>query len=77
MASRSTCSRSPVTSATAAPRRVEDLLWELIPEASHLREDVGTFADPTNQQAKSYPLALTQLLIAYHMVKAALGVHAV
>jgi phosphoribulokinase len=58
-------------------RRVEDLLWELIPEASHLREQVGTFADRTNRQEKSYPLALTQLLIAYHMVKAALGVHAV
>ena len=54
-------------------RRVEDLLWELIPEASHLREHVGAFADRTNQQAKSYPLALTQLLIAYHMVKAAHG----
>ena len=58
-------------------RRVEDLLWELIPEASHLREHVGAFADRSNRQAKSYPLALTQLLIAYHMVKAALGVHAV
>jgi phosphoribulokinase len=58
-------------------RRVEDLLWELVPEASHLREHVGAFADRTNQQVKSYPLALTQLLIAYHMVKAAMGVHAV
>ena len=57
-------------------RRVEELLWELIPEAGHLREHVGAFADRTNQQAKSYPLALTQLLIAYHMVKAAMGVHA-
>lgn len=58
-------------------RRVEDLLWELVPEASHLRSHIGTFADRANRETKSYPLALTQLLIAYHMVKAALGVHAV
>jgi phosphoribulokinase len=30
-----------------------------------------------NQPARSHPLALSQLLITYHMVKAALGVHAV
>jgi phosphoribulokinase len=60
-----------------ASRRVEELLWDLIPEASHLRDEVGTFADRANRDVKSHPLALTQLLIGYHMVKAALGVHAV
>ncbi len=58
-------------------RRVEDLLWDLVPEASHLRGQVGTFADRANHEFRSYPLALTQLLIAYHMVKAAMGVHAI
>ena len=55
--------------------RLEELLWSLIPEASHLRANVGTF-DGSGAQV-SHPLALTQLLIAYHMVKAALGQHAV
>jgi phosphoribulokinase len=58
-------------------RRVEDLLWDLIPEASYLRGQVGTFADLANRESQSHPLALTQLLIAYHMVKAAMGIHAV
>jgi phosphoribulokinase len=58
-------------------RRLENLLWDLIPEASHLRQHVGAFADRSNQQALSHPLALTQMLIAYHMVKAAMGVHAI
>ena len=60
-----------------AARRVEELLWDLIPEASHLRGDVGTFADRADRQTLSHPLALTQLLIAYHMVKAALGERAI
>jgi phosphoribulokinase len=57
--------------------KLEDYLWGLIPEASHLRDNVGTFTDVHNQPALSHPLALSQLLITYHMVKAALGVHAV
>ncbi|MBB4285390.1 phosphoribulokinase [Roseospira goensis] len=56
---------------------LENLLWDLIPEASHLRANVGEFTDAENQQVVSHPLALTQLLIAYHMVKAALGIHAI
>lgn len=60
-----------------AAHRVEDLLWSLIPEAGHLRNHVGTFDDRANRATKSHPLALTQLLVAYHMVKAAMGVHAV
>lgn len=56
--------------------KIEDLLWNLIPEAGHLRDKVGRF-DADNGVKKSQPLALTQLLVAYHMVKAALGVHAI
>ena len=51
---------------------VEDLLWNLIPEAGHLRDQVGRI-DIANG-AKSHPLALTQLLVGYHAVKAAMGV---
>lgn len=54
--------------------KLEDLLWTLIPEAGHLRANVGSF---DAGRPISHPLALTQLFIAYHMVKAALGVHAV
>ncbi len=54
-------------------KRVEDLLWSLIPEASYLRENVGEFGG----RQISHPLALTQLLLAYHMVKAAQGIYAV
>jgi phosphoribulokinase len=56
--------------------RIEDLLWNLIPEAGHLRDQVGRI-DATNDSApKSHPLALTQLLVGYHAVKAAMGVRA-
>jgi phosphoribulokinase len=54
-----------------------DLLWDLIPEAAHLRENLGTYTDHKNEQSLSHPLALSQLLITFHMVKAALGHHAV
>jgi phosphoribulokinase len=56
---------------------MEDLLWGLIPEAQYLRNNVGRFIDEKNKTALSHPLALSQLLITYHMVKAALGHHAV
>ena len=56
--------------------RIEDSLWKLIPEAGHLRENVGTIEN-SDGIAVSHPLALTQLLVAYHVVKAALGEHAV
>jgi len=58
-------------------KAVEDLLWNLIPEAQHLRENVGQFHDEKNHQTLSHPLALSELLITYHMVKAALGHHAI
>lgn len=56
--------------------QMEELLWTLIPEASHLRDQVGRI-DGAGGENISHPLALTQLLVAYHMVKAAMGVHAV
>jgi phosphoribulokinase len=55
--------------------RIEDLLWNLIPEAGHLRDQVGRI-DVANGAKKSHPLALTQLLVGYHAVKAAMGVRA-
>ncbi len=54
-------------------RSVEDLLWSLIPEAHHLRDKLGTYVDDNNEPAVSHPLALSQLLVTYHLVKAALG----
>lgn len=57
---------------------LEALLWDQIPEASHLRrEGVGAFENCQSKRELSHPLALTQLLVAYYMVKAALGEHAV
>jgi phosphoribulokinase len=55
--------------------RIEDLLWNLIPEAGHLRDQVGCI-DVANGARRSHPLALTQLLVGYHAVKAAMGVRA-
>ena len=54
--------------------RIEDLLWNLITEAGHLRDEVGRI-DIANG-AKSHPLALTQLLVGYHAVKAAMDIRA-
>lgn len=54
-------------------KAVEDLLWSLIPEASHLRAPLGRFTDRSGQTASSHTLALSQLLITYHLVKAAQG----
>jgi len=56
---------------------MEDLLWNLIPEASHLRTNLGRYDDDANQPGLSHPLALSQLLITYHLVKAAMGHYAV
>ena len=55
--------------------RIEDLLWNLIPEAGHLRDQVGRI-DVAKGSPRSHPLALTQLLVGYHAVKAAMGVRA-
>jgi len=56
---------------------VEDLLWNLIPEAAHLRDNVGHFRNGSETDLVSHPLALSQLMVTYHVVKAALGHHAV
>jgi len=57
---------------------LESLLWEMLPEIPHLRNnDVGEFIDVDGEARISHPLVLTELLVAYHMVKAAHGVHAV
>jgi phosphoribulokinase len=58
-------------------KAMEELLWDLIPEAQHLRAHLGEFIDAHNEMAISHPLALSQLFITYHMVKAAMGVHAI
>ncbi|CAA7614736.1 phosphoribulokinase [Magnetospirillum sp. UT-4] len=57
-------------------KAVEDLLWSLIPEAHHLRTALGQFIDDKGEPAQSHPLALSQLLVTYHLVKAALGHYA-
>ncbi|MGE5546951.1 MAG: phosphoribulokinase [Solirubrobacterales bacterium] len=57
-------------------KAVEDLLWGLIPEAHHLRAKLGQFTDEHGQPGESHPLALSQLLVTYHLVKAALGHYA-
>lgn len=54
-------------------KAVEDLLWSLVPEAHHLRTQLGQFTDYGNRRGESHPLALSQLLVTYHLVKAALG----
>ena len=58
-------------------KMLEDLIWSHLPEAQHLRNNVGSYTDEKQSQKTSHPLALTQLLIAYHMVKAQVGVHAI
>ena len=58
-------------------KAMEELIWGLIPEAEHLREQLGEFTDAHNNMAISHPLALSQLFVTFHMVKAALGVHAI
>ena len=58
-------------------KAVENLLWDLIPEAAHLREKVGMYMDGDEGNKMSHPLALSQLFITYHMVKAAMGFHAI
>ncbi len=59
----------------AKAERLASLMWSLIPEAGHMRDNVGAFE--SGGPKMSHPLALTQLLITYHMVKAAMGEHAV
>ncbi len=53
-------------------RELEGVLWQhLMPENNRaFPEQIGSYMDGLTKK-KSYPLALTQLLIAYHMIKAA------
>ena len=52
-------------------RAMEDLLWSLIPEARHLRENVGKFTDERKRRAMSRPLAPSRVPVTDHVVKAA------
>ena len=52
-------------------------MWGLIPEAQHLRANKRSIEELGKIIIISHPLILTQMLIAYHMVKAALGHHAI
>ncbi len=56
-------------------KRLQDLLWRHIPgEHHHLRNDgIGDITGTTGEKLRSHPLALTQLLVAYHLLKAASG----
>lgn len=58
-------------------KAMEELLWSLILEASHMHSNVGQFTDDENRLITSHPLALSQLLITYHLVKVALGHYAI
>jgi len=61
-----------------ASEGLENLLWEMLPEAQHMRSNhVGEFTDVDGKPRISHPLVLTELLVAYHMVKAAHGIHAI
>ena len=55
----------------------EDLLWSLLPEAHHLKTNVGKYMDEMDAVGTSHPLALSQFFITYHLVKAAMGAHAI
>jgi phosphoribulokinase len=52
-------------------QELEEMIWNHLPEARHLRADeIGVYADRSDVR-HSDPLALTQLLISYHMLRAA------
>jgi len=61
-----------------AAEGLENLFWEMLPEVPNMRsQHVGEFTDTDGKPRISHPLALTELLVAYHMVKAAHGIHAI
>jgi phosphoribulokinase len=54
----------------AATQAIEDRMWEHMATARHLRSDrVGVFQDG-DVQRRSNPLAVTQLVLTYYLVKA-------
>lgn len=63
------------TLSDAKAKQLEDLLWKYIPgEHQYLRNDeIGEITGTTGEKLKSHPLAITQLLVAYHLLKAASG----
>jgi phosphoribulokinase len=53
-----------------AARAIEDRMWDHMPSARHLRSDrVGVFQDGPVER-RSHPLAVTQLVLTYYLVKA-------
>jgi phosphoribulokinase len=52
-------------------RRLEDLLWLLLPETSAVRANFGVISAGRKAKLMSHPLALSELLIAYHLEMAA------
>lgn len=61
-----------------AAEGLENLLWAMLPEVPHMRSNhVGEFTDVEGKPRISHPLVLTELLVAYHMVKVAHGIHAI
>jgi phosphoribulokinase len=55
---------------------LEDHLWRLLPDRQTARPRVGVFRDANNSPRHSYPLALSQLLIAHYLLNAAVDAHA-
>jgi hypothetical protein len=54
----------------AATRAIEDRMWDHMPAAKHLRSDqLGVFNDGERKR-RSNPLAVTQLVLTYYLVKA-------
>jgi hypothetical protein len=58
-----------------ATQAVERRMWNHMPTAKHLRSDrLGVFADGQVER-RSNPLAVTQLVLTYYLVKAMALVH--
>ena len=54
----------------AATQAIDNRMWEHMATARHLRSDrVGVFQDGSEQR-RSNPLAVTQLVLTYYLVKA-------
>ncbi len=62
--------RGDIAAETAG--RLEEFLWDLVPETSTIHENIGLYAD-ARDQAVSHTLALTQLLMAYYLEHAAIS----
>lgn len=52
-------------------RRLEDLIWLLLPETSDVRANFGEISAGRRAAVVSHPLALSELLVAYHFEMAA------